>query len=202
MDEIAYIYGPYLAHHGIKGQRWGYRRWQNPDGSLTEAGYKHYGRGIPKALKNHRAKSIAKTDKSINKLQNKKDAAKENVRKATINEVKYGKAYTQSLNRETDLRDQLYKKENGLTAKLIGANGWSVRRLNKKIDKQNKVTQLTKSQYEQAKIYTADMQIQLADVSIALGNETSNRKIKTMKFIDQYGQDEYSIAAKRYNFNE
>lgn len=30
----------YLAHHGIKGQKWGVRRFQNPDGSLTEAGKK------------------------------------------------------------------------------------------------------------------------------------------------------------------
>ena len=28
----------YLAHHGIKGQRWGVRRFQNPDGSLTKEG--------------------------------------------------------------------------------------------------------------------------------------------------------------------
>lgn len=28
----------YLAHHGILGQRWGYRRYQNPDGSLTKLG--------------------------------------------------------------------------------------------------------------------------------------------------------------------
>lgn len=32
----------YLAHHGILGQKWGIRRWQNPDGSLTPAGYEHY----------------------------------------------------------------------------------------------------------------------------------------------------------------
>ena len=30
--------GDYLAHHGVKGQRWGVRRFQNPDGSLTEKG--------------------------------------------------------------------------------------------------------------------------------------------------------------------
>ena len=30
--------GTYLAHHGVKGQRWGFRRFQNPDGSLTEKG--------------------------------------------------------------------------------------------------------------------------------------------------------------------
>ena len=31
-----------LEHHGIKGQKWGVRRFQNPDGSLTEEGKKRY----------------------------------------------------------------------------------------------------------------------------------------------------------------
>lgn len=30
----------YLAHHGVKGQKWGVRRYQNEDGSLTNAGKK------------------------------------------------------------------------------------------------------------------------------------------------------------------
>lgn len=38
----------YLAHHGIKGQKWGVRRWQNQDGSLTPDGRIHYGRGKKK----------------------------------------------------------------------------------------------------------------------------------------------------------
>lgn len=29
-----------LYHHGVKGQRWGFRRYQNKDGSLTSAGRK------------------------------------------------------------------------------------------------------------------------------------------------------------------
>lgn len=32
----------YLAHHGIKGQKWGVRRYQTKNGSLTAAGKKRY----------------------------------------------------------------------------------------------------------------------------------------------------------------
>ena len=41
---VAPIYGDYLAHHGIKGQRWGVRRFQNPDGSLKDSAKRRYGR--------------------------------------------------------------------------------------------------------------------------------------------------------------
>ena len=34
------LYTNELRHHGIKGMHWGIRRFQNPDGSLTEAGKK------------------------------------------------------------------------------------------------------------------------------------------------------------------
>jgi len=32
-----------LYHHGVKGQKWGHRRYQNSDGSLTAEGYAHWG---------------------------------------------------------------------------------------------------------------------------------------------------------------
>ena len=38
-----YMYKDSLAHFGIKGQRWGVRRYQNPDGSLTPEGRQRYG---------------------------------------------------------------------------------------------------------------------------------------------------------------
>lgn len=44
-----------LYHHGIKGQKWGVRRYQNPDGSLTEAGqiHKYAGRNLSNAKTQH-----------------------------------------------------------------------------------------------------------------------------------------------------
>lgn len=41
----------YLAHHGIKGQKWGIRRFQNADGSLTAEGKAKYGANADKVEK-------------------------------------------------------------------------------------------------------------------------------------------------------
>lgn len=45
-----YFYSPYLYHHGIKGQKWGVRRYQNPDGSLTGVGRNRYGTGLARRM--------------------------------------------------------------------------------------------------------------------------------------------------------
>ena len=39
-----------LYHHGILGQKWGVRRYQNKDGTLTDAGKKRYDRDIRENL--------------------------------------------------------------------------------------------------------------------------------------------------------
>lgn len=38
-----YVKSDYLVHHGIKGMKWGVRRYENEDGTLTEAGKARYG---------------------------------------------------------------------------------------------------------------------------------------------------------------
>lgn len=43
METIYVKRNGYLAHHDVEGQKWGVRRWQNADGSLTPEGRIHYG---------------------------------------------------------------------------------------------------------------------------------------------------------------
>lgn len=84
------LYGPsYLAHHGIKGQKWGVRRYMNEDGSLTPAGEARY-----------RNTSYAK---GLNRIDS--DVAK-TIHKKAVNEVKIQKAVNKG---QTEKANELRK---------------------------------------------------------------------------------------------
>lgn len=59
-----------LHHHGVKGQKWGVRRFQNEDGSLTPAGQKQ----LSKASKKADVKDARKLVKKDNMKRNLKRA--------------------------------------------------------------------------------------------------------------------------------
>lgn len=52
-----------LYHHGIKGQRWGVRRYQNPDGTLSEAGRRRVERYKMQAAKSSDKQDYSKAAK-------------------------------------------------------------------------------------------------------------------------------------------
>lgn len=65
-----------LYHHGIKGMKWGKRRWQNKDGSLTPAGEKRYNSaGDVKSTKAAYKQANKEYNKSFNKAYNRASAA-------------------------------------------------------------------------------------------------------------------------------
>ena len=53
--------GGYLIHHGIKGQKWGIRRYQNRDGTLTKE-------GRSRRTSRNRAKSAYKTKPMVDEI--------------------------------------------------------------------------------------------------------------------------------------
>lgn len=65
----------YLAHHGVLGQKWGVRRYQNKDGSLTAEGRKRAGLKPESKFAKRRAdaakkKAAKKAEKDLNDKEN------------------------------------------------------------------------------------------------------------------------------------
>ena len=72
-----------LYHWGIKGMKWGVRRYQNEDGTLTEAGKKRSAKTIEKISKMYDY-SNKWTRRKINKLNAKGKTAKANIMEEMI----------------------------------------------------------------------------------------------------------------------
>lgn len=56
-----------LYHYGVPNQKWGKRRWQNPDGSLTEEGRKHYGVGLARINRVRKENKLRKLKSNVEK---------------------------------------------------------------------------------------------------------------------------------------
>lgn len=66
-----------IVHYGVKGMKWGVRRYQNKDGSLTPAGKarertKNEKRSRSELSRNRRTASLEELTKQINRLETEK----------------------------------------------------------------------------------------------------------------------------------
>jgi len=96
----------YLTHHGIKGQRWGVRRFQNEDGTLTPLGVKRYQKLDEKWVKNKSSNIYKKALKGSRKEMNQyiKELQTQNIGKRTLIN-KYNKRLAEVMRTKTsDIR--------------------------------------------------------------------------------------------------
>lgn len=106
-----------LQHHGIKGQKWGVRRFQNADGSLTAEGKKRYSvsdyqQAIDKTKTAGKIVNEAKTlNNTIKKVND--PAAERRIRKsaAEMSDIELQKR-VQRLNMEDNYTRMMLHREN------------------------------------------------------------------------------------------
>ena len=117
----------YLEHHGIKGQKWGIRRYQNPDGSLTKEGMLRYAKyykdkqdenlqkslfkedGDPKDWKDNETRNQA-LERAFDKLEEKR---KENdlSYKQMVSDIKAGKDISNKILNKKDFLNTVQKED-------------------------------------------------------------------------------------------
>ena len=123
----------YLYHHGIKGQQWGVRRYQNPDGSLTAEGIEHYKKKVNRKVlknmyKNKKLRTTVVADENgnmigvgVEDLKKSKKYALEQAKKPEV-QKEYYKELTKYFDRSYDQFLKITKDKR--TAYKIATENW------------------------------------------------------------------------------
>lgn len=110
----------YIEHHGIKGQHWGERRYQNNDGSLTPLGRVRYGigkakEGVSQAIAGHKEKRDAKLDAKLAKARAKQERIN---KKNELRELQGKKKKLKDMS-DQEVQDMIRRYQNERTLKAL-----------------------------------------------------------------------------------
>lgn len=131
-NDWRYYEGGELYHHGILGQKWGVRRYQNPDGSLTPAGRKRYSALSSAAMKASESGNNRKAGELLSKaakVAGRSDydeyqsykAAQIYDEQKVVNTYKYNREHNKQQDQDDDELIEYFSQTASIYSKLAGA---------------------------------------------------------------------------------
>lgn len=123
-----------LYHYGVLGMRWGVRRYQKKDGTLTNSGKKRYDKEMGRLKAEEKIiKNKNRTQSKLEKLEAKRKSVEELKKNSNKPKEKSVKEYSDAELRERVNRLQLEKQYKDLSPKQVSIGKTVVNRIVKNV---------------------------------------------------------------------